>query len=168
MGGETSVQIFQCKGKQFPNEDSISLLEFFQLTSKLSDIELKNMIRKDYGYCVCRQIIYKNEGSAIQTKYFPERNSEKMNWIYIGLLKDTNCRCAYYETQKLTELFIKEIQLLHKENNELKKLLDKGNNEINKLKSTISTLENKINNLDKKITDINQNNNNNNNQKNNK
>ena len=151
MGGETSVQIFQCKGRNYPNEDSISLLEFFQLTSKLNDKELKNMIRRDYGYCVCRQTIYKNEGSTIQTKYFPDRNKEKMNWIYIGISKDPNCRCAYHELIVLNELFAKEMQLLHNENKELKKLVEKNNSEINKLKSSISSLETKLNNLDKKI-----------------
>ena len=157
MGGQTSVQLFQWKGREFPNEDSISGLEFFLLTNKLSDVDLKNMIRKDYGYCVCRQIIYKNEGYLIQNKYFPDRNSEKMNWIYIGILKDTNCRCSYYELIKLNDIFVKEIHLLHKENKELKQLVEKNNNEIYKLKSNISTLENKINNLDKKVTSLNQN-----------
>ena len=152
MGGETSVQIFQCKGKNYPNEDSISLLEFFPLTAKLNDKELKNMIRRDYGYCVCRQVIYKKEGSAIQTKYFPDRNNEKMNWIYIGIIKDPNCRCAFYELITLNEMFAKEMQLLHNENKELKKLIEKSNDEINKLKSNISSLETKLNNLDKKIT----------------
>ena len=151
MGGETSVQIFRCKGREIPNEDSISLLEFFPLTAKLNDKELKNMIRRDYGYCVCRQTIYKNEGSKIQTKYFPERNNEKMNWIYIGISKDPNCRCAYHELIVLNELFVKEMQLLHNENKELKKLVEKSNSEINKLKSSISSLETKLNNLDKKI-----------------
>ena len=151
MGGETSVQILQWKGRDFPNEDSISCLEFFPLTTKLNDIELKNMIRKDYGYCVCRQTIYKNENYTIQKKYFPERDLEKMNWIYVSIIKDTNCRCAYYELIKLNTTFIKEINLLHNENKELKKLLEKNNNEISKLKSNICCLENKINNLDKKI-----------------
>ena len=165
MGGETSVQIFQWKGREFPNEDSIFLLEYFKLTAKMNDKELMNMIRRDYGYCICRQTIYKSDGSAIQTKYFPERNSEKMNWIYIGILKDTNCRCSYYESAKLNELFVKEMNLLHNENKELKKLVEKNNSEINKLKSTITSLENKINNLDVKIANITQNDNNKNNNK---
>ena len=42
MGGETSVHIIQWRGREFPNEDSITGLEFFQLTTKLNDIELKN------------------------------------------------------------------------------------------------------------------------------
>ena len=156
MGGQTSVQIFQWKGREFPNEDSISCLEFFPLTTKINDNELKEMIRKDYGYCKCRQIIYTKEGPAIQKKYFPERDLEKMNWIYIGILHDTNCRCSYYELINLNTLFVKEINSLHNENKELKKLVEKSNSEIGKLKSYISSLESKINNLDKKVTEINQ------------
>ena len=151
MGGETSVQIFQWKGREYPNEDSISCLEFFPLTNKLSDIDLKDRIRRDFGYCICRQIIYKKEGPIIQKKYFPERDLEKMNWIYIGILKDTNCRCSFHELINLKEIFVKEMNLLHKENKDLKALLEKNNSEINKLKSNISSLENKINNIDKKI-----------------
>ena len=152
MGGETSIQIFQCKGREFPNEDSISLLEFFPLTSRLNDIDLKNMIKKEYGYCVCRQIIHnKTEGSIIQKKYFPERDLEKMNWIYVGIIKDTNCRCSFYELINFKDIFIKEMKLLHDENKELRKLIDKSNSEIVALKSKISTLENKLNNIDKKI-----------------
>ena len=158
MGGETSVQIIQWKGREFPNEDSISLFEFFPLTTKMSDIELKNMIRRDYGYCVCRQTIYKKEGRAIQTKYFAERDYEKMNWIYIGISKDSNCRCSYFELIKINDIFVKEMQLLHNENKELKKLVEKNYSEINRLKSTISSLENKINNLDKKVPSPNPNN----------
>ena len=154
MGGQTSVQLFQWRGREFPNEDSITGLELFQLTSKVNDEELKNMIRKDYGYCICRQTIYKKEGNLIQNKYFMERNSGNMNWVYVGISKDTNCRCAYYEIQKLNESFLKEIKLLHDENKELKKLVEKGNNEISKLKSNETNLENKINNLEKKIIEI--------------
>ena len=158
MGGDYSVQILQWKGREFPNEDSFVGLEFFPLTSKMSDFELKNLIRRDYGYCICRQTIYKNEGKSIQRKYFPERDLGKMNWIYIGILKDTNCRCSFYELINIKEFLIKEIQLLHNENKDLKKLVEKSNNEINKLKSNISSLENKINNLDKKVSNLNQNN----------
>ena len=154
MGGQTSVQLCQWKGREFPNEDSITGLEFFQLTTKVNDLELKNMIRRDYGYCVCRQTIYKKEGSQIQNKYFIDRNSGNMNWIYIGISKDTNCRCAFYELQKLNEIFVKEIKLLHDENKELKKLVEKSNNEISKLKSNESNLESKINNLEKKLIEI--------------
>ena len=135
MGGQTSVQLLQWKGREFPNEESITGLEFFELTTKMEDIDLKNMIRRDYGYCICRQIIYKKDGYLIQNKYFPQRNNEKMNWIYIGILKDTNCRCSFWEIKKLNELFLKEIKLLHDENKELKKLVEKGNNDINKLKT---------------------------------
>ena len=156
MGGQTSVQLIQWKGRQFPNEDSIACLEFFELTSKLSDIDLKNMIRRDYGYCICRQVLYnKSDCRAIQTKYFSERNVDKMYWIYIGILKDPNCRCSYYEMIKLNEIFVKEIHLLHDENKELKKLLEKNYNEINRLKSNVSSLENKINDLNTKITNQN-------------
>ena len=138
MGGQTSVQLLQWKGREFPNEESITGLEFFELTTKMEDIDLKNMIRRDYGYCICRQIIYKKDGYLIQNKYFPQRNNEKMNWIYIGILKDTNCRCSFWEIKKLNELFLKEIKLLHDENKELKKLVEKENNDINKLKSNVS------------------------------
>ena len=144
MGGETSIQLCQWRGREFPNEESITGLEFFQLTTKMNDLELKNMIRRDYGYCICRQIIYKKEGYLIQNKYFPERNSGKMNWIYIGILKDTNCRCAFYEMQTLNEFLLKEIKILHEENKELKKLVEKGNNEIGKLKNNVNNLENKV------------------------
>ena len=133
MGGQTSVQIVQWKGREYPNEESISCLEFFPLTAKLSDIELKNMIRRDYGYCVCRQIIYSKESPLIQTKYFPERDMEKMNWLYVGILRDTNCRCAYYELIKMNELFVKEIQLLHSENKEER---DKSMKLINEAKES--------------------------------
>ena len=157
MGGQTSVQIVQWKGREFPNEDSIRCLEFFPLTKKMSEIDLKEMIRRDYGYCICRQIIYnKSDCNAIQTKYFAERSLDKMYWMYIGILKDTNCRCSYYEMIKLNDIFVKEIHLLHNENKELKKLVEKNYSEISRLKSNISTLENKINNLDKKITTQNQ------------
>ena len=155
MGGQTSVQIVQWKGREYPNEESITCLEFFPLTAKLSDVELKNMIRRDYGYCVCRQIIYSKESPLIQAKYFPDRELEKMNWLYVGILRDTNCRCAYYELIKMNELFVKEIQLLHTENKELKKLVEKSNSEISKLKSNISSLETKLSNLDKKVTNQN-------------
>ena len=144
MGGETSVQLCQWRGREFPNEDSIQGLEFFQLTTKVDDLELKNMIRRDYGYCICRQTIYKKEGYLIQNKYFPDRNSGKMKWIYIGILKDTNCRCAFYEMKKLNEFLLKEIKILHEENKELKKLVEKGNNEIGKLKNSVNNLENKV------------------------
>ena len=154
MGGETSVHIIQWKGREFPNEDSITGLEFFQLTKKMEDIELKNMIRRDYGYCICRQNVYKKEGHLIQNKYFPERNSGKMYWIYVSISKDTNCRCTFYEIQKLNETLLKEIKLLHEENKELKKLVEKGNSEINKIKTNATNLENKINNLDKKMIEI--------------
>ena len=154
MGGQTSVQLFQWKGREFPNEESITGLEFFELTTKMEDIDLKNMIRRDYGYCICRQIIYKKDGYLIQNKYFPQRNNEKMNWIYIGILKDTNCRCSFWEIKKLNELFLKEIKLLHDENKELKKLVEKGNNDINKLKSNVSNLEGKLNNVEKKTNEI--------------
>ena len=154
MGGQTSVQLLQWKGREFPNEESITGLEFFELTTKMEDIDLKNMIRRDYGYCICRQIIYKKDGYLIQNKYFPQRNNEKMNWIYIGILKDTNCRCSFWEIKKLNELFLKEIKLLHDENKELKKLLEKGNNDINKLKSNVSNLEGKLNNVEKKTNEI--------------
>ena len=154
MGGQTSVQLLQWKGREFPNEESITGLEFFELTTKMEDIDLKNMIRRDYGYCICRQIIYKKDGYLIQNKYFPQRNNEKMNWIYIGILKDTNCRCSFWEIKKLNELFLKEIKLLHDENKELKKLVEKGNNDINKLKSNVSNLEGKLNNVEKKINEI--------------
>ena len=154
MGGQTSVQLFQWKGREFPNEESITGLEFFELTTKMEDIDLKNMIRRDYGYCICRQIIYKKDGYLIQNKYFPQRNNEKMNWIYIGILKDTNCRCSFWEIKKLNELFLKEINLLHDENKELKKLVEKGNNDINKLKSNVSNLEGKLNNVEKKTNEI--------------
>ena len=153
MGGETSIQLCQWRGREFPNEESITGLEFFQLTTKMNDFELKNMIRRDYGYCICRQIIYKKEGYLIQNKYFPERNSGKMNWIYIGILKDTNCRCAFYEIQKLNEALFKEIKMLHEENKELKKLVEKGNSEISKLKSNVNNLEKKMNEMK---TEINQ------------
>ncbi len=154
MGGQTSVQLLQWKGREFPNEESITGLEFFELTTKMEDIDLKNMIRRDYGYCICRQIIYKKDGYLIQNKYFPQRNNEKMNWIYIGILKDTNCRCSFWEIKKLNELFLKEIKLLHDENKELKKLVEKGNNDINKLKSNVSNLEGKLNNVEKKTNEI--------------
>ena len=150
MGGETSVQIIQWKGRDYPNEDTIICLEFFPLTTKLNDIELKNQIRRDYGYCVCRQNIYKKEGYNIQTKYFQERDSEKMNWIYIAISKDTSCKCSYNEIIKLNTLFIKEINLLHEENKELKKLVEKNYSEICKLKSNITSLETKIKSLDNK------------------
>ena len=116
MGGETSVQLCQWRGREFPNEESITGLQFFQLTAKVDDLQLKDMIRRDYGYCICRQTIYKKEGYLIQNKYFPERNSGKMNWIYIGILKDTNCRCAFFEIQKINDVLFKEIKLLHEEN----------------------------------------------------
>ena len=154
MGGQTSVQLLQWKGREFPNEESITGLEFFELTTKMEDIDLKNMIRRDYGYCICRQIIYKKDGYLIQNKYFPQRNNEKMNWIYIGILKDTNCRCSFWEIKKLNELFLKEIKLLHDENKELKKLVEKGNNDINKLKSNVPNLEGKLNNVEKKTNEI--------------
>ena len=144
MGGETSVQLCQWRGREFPNEDSIQGLEFFQLTTKVDDLELKNMIRRDYGYCICRQTIYKKEGYLIQNKYFPDRNSGKMKWIYIGILKDTNCRCAFYEMKKLNEFLFKEIKILNEENKELKKLVEKGNNEIGKLKNNVNNLEKKV------------------------
>jgi predicted DNA-binding ArsR family transcriptional regulator len=154
MGGETSIQLCQWRGREFPNEESITGLEFFQLTTKMNDLELKNMIRRDYGYCICRQIIYKKEGHLIQNKYFPERNSGKMNWIYIGILKDTNCRCAFYEIQKINEALTKEIKLLHEENKELKKLVEKGNSEIIKLKNSESNLEKKINEIKSELNQI--------------
>ena len=154
MGGETSIQLCQWRGREFPNEESITGLEFFQLTTKMNDFELKNMIRRDYGYCICRQIIYKKEGYLIQNKYFPERNSGKMNWIYIGILKDTNCRCAFYEIQKINEALAKEIKLLHEENKELKKLVEKGNSEIIKLKNSESNLEKKINEIKSELNQI--------------
>ena len=154
MGGETSIQLCQWRGREFPNEESITGLEFFQLTTKMNDFELKNMIRRDYGYCICRQIIYKKEGHLIQNKYFPERNSGKMNWIYIGILKDTNCRCAFYEIQKINEALTKEIKLLHEENKELKKLVEKGNSEIIKLKNSESNLEKKINEIKTELNQI--------------
>ena len=154
MGGETSIQLCQWRGREFPNEESITGLEFFQLTTKMNDLELKNMIRRDYGYCICRQIIYKKEGHLIQNKYFPERNSGKMNWIYIGILKDTNCRCAFYEIQKINEALAKEIKLLHEENKELKKLVEKGNSEIIKLKNSESNLEKKINEIKTELNQI--------------
>ncbi len=154
MGGETSIQLCQWRGREFPNEESITGLEFFQLTTKMNDLELKNMIRRDYGYCICRQIIYKKEGYLIQNKYFPERNSGKMNWIYIGILKDTNCRCAFYEIQKINEALTKEIKLLHEENKELKKLVEKGNSEIIKLKNSESNLEKKINEIKSELNQI--------------
>ena len=154
MGGETSIQLCQWRGREFPNEESITGLEFFQLTTKMNDLELKNMIRRDYGYCICRQIIYKKEGYLIQNKYFPERNSGKMNWIYIGILKDTNCRCAFYEIQKINEALTKEIKILHEENKELKKLVEKGNSEIIKLKNIESNLEKKINEIKSELNQI--------------
>ena len=154
MGGETSIQLCQWRGREFPNEESITGLEFFQLTTKMNDFELKNMIRRDYGYCICRQIIYKKEGHLIQNKYFPERNSGKMNWIYIGILKDTNCRCAFYEIQKINEALSKEIKILHEENKELKKLVEKGNSEIIKLKNSESNLEKKINEIKSELNQI--------------
>ena len=154
MGGETSIQLCQWRGREFPNEESITGLEFFQLTTKMNDLELKNMIRRDYGYCICRQIIYKKEGYLIQNKYFPERNSGKMNWIYIGILKDTNCRCAFYEIQKINEALSKEIKILHEENKELKKLVEKGNSEIIKLKNIESNLEKKINEIKSELNQI--------------
>ena len=154
MGGETSIQLCQWRGREFPNEESITGLEFFQLTAKMNDLELKNMIRRDYGYCICRQIIYKKEGYLIQNKYFPERNSGRMNWIYIGILKDTNCRCAFYEIQKINEALTKEIKLLHEENKELKKLVEKGNSEIIKLKNSESNLEKKINEIKTELNQI--------------
>ena len=154
MGGETSIQLCQWRGREFPNEESITGLEFFQLTTKMNDFELKNMIRRDYGYCICRQIIYKKEGYLIQNKYFPERNSGKMNWIYIGILKDTNCRCAFYEIQKINEALSKEIKILHEENKELKKLVEKGNSEIIKLKNSESNLEKKINEIKTELNQI--------------
>ena len=154
MGGETSIQLCQWRGREFPNEESITGLEFFQLTTKMNDLELKNMIRRDYGYCICRQIIYKKEGYLIQNKYFPERNSGKMNWIYIGILKDTNCRCAFYEIQKINEALSKEIKILHEENKELKKLVEKGNSEIIKLKNSESNLEKKINEIKTELNQI--------------
>ena len=154
MGGETSIQLCQWRGREFPNEESITGLEFFQLTTKMNDLELKNMIRRDYGYCICRQIIYKKEGYLIQNKYFPERNSGKMNWIYIGILKDTNCRCAFYEIQKINEALSKEIKILHEENKELKKLVEKGNSEIIKLKNSESNLEKKINEIKSELNQI--------------
>ena len=154
MGGETSIQLCQWRGREFPNEESITGLEFFQLTTKMNDFELKNMIRRDYGYCICRQIIYKKEGYLIQNKYFPERNSGKMNWIYIGILKDTNCRCAFYEIQKINEALTKEIKILHEENKELKKLVEKGNSEIIKLKNSESNLEKKINEIKSELNQI--------------
>ena len=154
MGGETSIQLCQWRGREFPNEESITGLEFFQLTTKMNDFELKNMIRRDYGYCICRQIIYKKEGYLIQNKYFPERNSGKMNWIYIGILKDTNCRCAFYEIQKINEALTKEIKILHEENKELKKLVEKGNSEIIKLKNNETNLEKKINEIKIELNQI--------------
>ena len=158
MGGETSIQLCQWRGREFPNEESITGLEFFQLTTKMNDFELKNMIRRDYGYCICRQIIYKKEGYLIQNKYFPERNSGKMNWIYIGILKDTNCRCAFYEIQKINEALTKEIKILHEENKELKKLVEKGNSEIIKLKKNETNLEKKINEIKIELNKIKTNN----------
>ena len=154
MGGETSVQLCQWRGREFPNEDSITGLEFFQLTSKMDDSELKNMIRRDYGYCNCRQFIYKKEGSLIQNKYFPERNSGKMNWIYIYISKDTNCRCAFYEINNLKDVLLKEIKLLHDENKELKKLVEKGNNEINKLKTNAINLEKQLTEIKNELNQI--------------
>ena len=154
MGGETSIQLCQWRGREFPNEDSITGLEFFQLEKKMEDLDLKNMIRRDFGYCVCRQIIYKKEGYLIQNKYFPERNGGKMNWVYIGILKDTNCRCAFYEIQKLNDALFKEVKILHEENKELKKLVEKGNNEISKLKNNMTNLERKITEMKTELNSI--------------
>ena len=154
MGGETSVQLLQWKGREFPYEESFIGLESFKLEAKKEENELKNMIRRDFGYCVCRQTIYKKEGKQIQNKYFPEKNKEKMNWIYIGILKDPQCRCSYYEVKSLNEMLVKEIKLLHEENKELKKLVEKGNSDISKLKSNVSSLESKINNTEKKIDEV--------------
>ena len=154
MGGEASVQLCQWRGREFPNEESITGLQFFQLTAKVDDLQLKDMIRRDYGYCICRQTIYKKEGYLIQNKYFPERNSGKMNWIYIGILKNTNCRCAFFEIQKINDVLFKEIKLLHEENKELKKLIEKGNGEINKLKTNNNNLEKKINEMKTELNEI--------------
>ena len=77
-----------------------------------------------------------------------------MSQIYVSIDKDTNCKCTLFEIKKLNELLTKEIKLLHDENKELKKLVEKGNNEISKLKSNISSLDNKVNNLEKKTNEI--------------
>ena len=142
MGNQVIVQICQWEGREFPNERNINRLESFNLEKKLTEKELKEYIHINYGYCPCRQKIYSKESSSIEKKY-PVPNT-KGTRIYVSINPDPNCRCAFIAISEFRNEIMKEIELLHKENNELKSLIKEKNDNIVKLNKTVKELQSEV------------------------
>ena len=142
MGNQVIVQICQWEGREFPNERNINRLESFNLEKKLSEKELKEYIHMNYGYCPCRQKIYNKESSTIEKKY-PVPNT-KGTRIYVSINPDPNCRCAFLAILELRDEMMKEIELLHNENKELKQLIHEKNENIIKLSKTVKDLQSEV------------------------
>ncbi len=142
MGSQVFVQIIQFEGGEYPNESTMNRLESFPLEKKISEKELKEYIRLNYGYCPCKQIVYSKEASSIEKKY-PVPNT-KGTRIYVSINPDPNCRCAFIAISEFRNEIMKEIELLHKENNELKSLIKEKNDNIVKLNKTVKELQSEV------------------------
>ena len=142
MGSQVTVQIIQFEGGEYPNERAMNRLESFPLEKKISEKELKEYIRLNYGYCPCKQIVYSKEASSIEKKY-PVPNT-KGTRIYVSINPDPNCRCAFLAILELRDEMMKEIELLHNENKELKQLIHEKNENIIKLSKTVKDLQSEV------------------------
>lgn len=147
MGSQVTVQIIQFEGGEYPNERAMNRLESFPLEKKISEKELKEYIRLNYGYCPCKQIVYSKEASSIEKKY-PVPNL-KGTRIYVSISHETNCRCAFLAIEEFRFEVMNEIKLLHKENEELKNLIKEKNDNIVKLNKTVKELQSQVNEMKK-------------------
>ena len=86
--------------------------------------------------------IYSKESSSIEKKY-PVPNT-KGTRIYVSINPDPNCRCAFIAISEFRNEIMKEIELLHKENNELKSLIKEKNDNIVKLNKTVKDLQSEV------------------------
>ncbi len=143
MGNEFLIQICQFTGGQFPNEKNMDRFQIFPIKQKMSEIELKDYIRANYGYCVCRQKVYFKESKEIEKKYPVPENLNKQR-IYVSISEDKNCKCAYFAIQKLRIDLLNDFKNLHNEKKELIKIEKDKTKELNKIKKRMKKIESDI------------------------
>ncbi len=143
MGNEFLIQICQFIGGEFPNEKNMDRFQIFPIKKKMTEIELKDYIRANYGYCVCRQKIYIKETKEIEKKYpVPEKINKKR--IYVSISEDKNCKCAFFSIQKFRIDLLNDLKKLHNEKNELIKIEKDKTKKLDKIKKRMKIIESNI------------------------
>ena len=141
MGNEFLIQICQFTGGEFPNEKNMDRFQIFPIKKIMPENELKDYIRANYGYCVCRQKIYIKESKEIEKKYPIPENINKQR-IYVSISEDKNCKCAFFSIQKLRNELLNDFKKLQKEKNELMKIEKDKSKELDKIKNNIKKIKN--------------------------